>query len=88
MICLICSVRSFSSPGLAFCPSKGRLFGTSAHPGLELLGGFICFAINTILWMLAALFFIFLLWVTDLAIGWALRVPSYLRISCTNFWQK
>jgi hypothetical protein len=67
---------------------EGRLFDTSAHPGLELLGGFIRFAINTILWMLAALFFIFLLWVTDLAVGWALRVPSYLRNSCTNFWQK
>jgi hypothetical protein len=58
---------------------QGRLFDASAHPCLELLGGFTCFAINTILWMLAALFFIFPLWVTDLAIGWALRVPSYVR---------
>ena len=64
---------------------QGRLFDSSAHRCLELLGGFICFAINTILWMLAALFFIFLLWVTDLAIGWALRVPSYLRDNYTDF---
>ena len=64
------------------------LFDTHANPGLAILGFFICFAISTILWILAAFFLFILFWVTGLAIGWALRVPSYLRNSCTNFWQK